>query len=146
MSYILQRPLYVFRAYRFGAINISGSGNLQPLIFNTEDFDIGSAYNNSTGVWTVPELGIYHVGACVQFSSLVDAELRLQKNGSGAYLISTATPSMSSSTADSNSINVTVKAVSGDTFEVDIFNNDTGGALVAGGSTNTYFYAFKVNG
>lgn len=39
--------------------NVTGDGTRYTVIFDTEDFDIGANYNNSTGVFTAPVEGIY---------------------------------------------------------------------------------------
>lgn len=46
-----------FAARRTSNLNISGS--FTDIVFNTEDYDIGSNYNNATGIFTAPYNGIY---------------------------------------------------------------------------------------
>lgn len=54
-----------FYAHRSSADeNITGDGTTHTMVFDTEVFDTGD-YNNSTGVFTAPEDGLYYISASV---------------------------------------------------------------------------------
>jgi hypothetical protein len=72
-----------FAAYRGTSQQNSGTA----LIFNTEQFDNGSNYNNSTGVFTAPVAGVYSFSASVQLinatGALVNGQLMIQCSSAG---------------------------------------------------------------
>ena len=45
----------------FAAVRTAGNSNNTPFVFNSEEFDIGSDYNASTGIFTAPDIGYYHI-------------------------------------------------------------------------------------
>jgi hypothetical protein len=63
-----------FAAFRATSQQTSGT----TLIFNTEQFDTGSNYNASTGVFTAPVAGIYSFSASAQFTNSTGANLGAQ--------------------------------------------------------------------
>ena len=78
----------------FSGIHINAGGNTGltgTVIMNTEDFDIGGNYDNSTGIYTVPVTGIYRYsfsGFCSTSSGgLVGGQqtVSFQTNASGAF-------------------------------------------------------------
>lgn len=72
-----------FAAQRTGSSVAPGAA--VPLIFNTEDHDIGNCYDSSTGVFTAPVAGRYLVSGYVVFSNTVSSgvlNINLYKNGS----------------------------------------------------------------
>jgi hypothetical protein len=69
------------RAHRAGAFTYSTEADI---VFDTEDFDLGGNFNTSTGRFTAPVTGYYHVNANLSSSNLGDAEqiiLRICVNG-----------------------------------------------------------------
>lgn len=46
-----------------GTVAYTHTGKLDPVIFETEILDIGSGYNNTTGVFTAPQTGKYFFSA-----------------------------------------------------------------------------------
>jgi hypothetical protein len=72
-----------FAAFRATSQQTSGT----TLIFNTEQFDTGSNYNASTGVFTAPVAGVYSFSASGQFTnstgSNLGAQMRIQCSSAG---------------------------------------------------------------
>jgi hypothetical protein len=72
-----------FAAYRATSEQSAGT----TLIFNTEQFDTGSNYNTSTGVFTAPVAGIYSFSASAQFTNAtggnVGAQMRISCSNAG---------------------------------------------------------------
>lgn len=70
----------------------TNSGVTGTVIMNTEDFDIGGNYDNSTGIYTVPVTGIYRYSFSGFFSSssggLIGGQntVSLQTNASGSFV------------------------------------------------------------
>jgi C1q domain len=60
-----------FQAYTAGHSNVTGDGTSYTCIFESTNFNTGSGYSTSTGVFTVPagEGGIYHFSCSVQFTN-----------------------------------------------------------------------------
>lgn len=49
-----------FKAYPSAdLLDVTGDGTFYDIIFNTEAYDLGSAYNTATGVFTAPVAGVY---------------------------------------------------------------------------------------
>ena len=59
-----------FKARRSGNQSLGAGTTEQALIMNVADFDIGSGYNTSTGVYTVPLGGIYYFFINARFDSI----------------------------------------------------------------------------
>jgi hypothetical protein len=55
------------------ATNVTGDGTAYTVIFNTEDFDVYTQYDNTTGIFTAPIAGYYQFDFSVQLEGLVDA-------------------------------------------------------------------------
>ena len=45
----------------FAAVRTAGNSNNTPFVFNSEEFDIGSDYNASNGIFTAPDIGYYQI-------------------------------------------------------------------------------------
>jgi hypothetical protein len=64
-----------FSAYKSAtAENVTGDGTAYAVVFDTEVFDVGSAYNNGTGTFTAPQAGKYQLCAQVFLSGLAGGE------------------------------------------------------------------------
>ena len=79
----------------FSGTHITASGNTGltgTVIMNTEDFDIGGNYDNSTGIYTVPVTGIYRYSFSGFASSNIGGTttgqktVSLQTNASGSFV------------------------------------------------------------
>jgi hypothetical protein len=69
-------------AFRARIAGSTGShGDTGVLVFETEDFDIGGNYNTSTGIFTVPTTGLYHI----MFRCLTSTNASGAENTSGEY-------------------------------------------------------------
>jgi len=69
-------------AFRARIAGSTGShGDTGVLVFETEDFDIGGNYNTSTGIFTVPTTGLYHI----MFRCLTSTNNTGSENTSGEY-------------------------------------------------------------
>ena len=79
----------------FSGIHINAGGNTGltgTIIMNTEDFDIGGNYNNTTGIYTVPVTGIYRYSfsgiACNSTGFPITGQhtVGLQTDASGSFV------------------------------------------------------------
>ena len=74
-----------FSAYSNAQTGAITSGVVTKLLFQTEEWDTNSNYNNSTSVFTPTVAGYYQVNAALQGAGSVNqAQIVLYKNGSGA--------------------------------------------------------------
>jgi len=74
-----------FLAYVGSTIsNVTGDNTVYDIIYNTEIYDIGSDYNTSDGVFTIPENGTYFFSTGCKFSGLLSTHTGCQITISGA--------------------------------------------------------------
>lgn len=58
---------YCFKAYNnVGQTGVTGAGEQYTIIFDTVDFQVGTGYDSSNGVFTAPIAGLYHFIANIQ--------------------------------------------------------------------------------
>jgi hypothetical protein len=55
--------------------------NNAPIIFEDEVYDVGSNYDNTTGLFTAPSTGYYHVSSAIALSSTVNCRIAISING-----------------------------------------------------------------
>ena len=72
----------------FAAVRTAGNSNNTPFVFNSEEFDIGSDYNSSNGIFTAPDIGYYQI--TVQMTSTTYSgnrsfSLESSTNGGGSW-------------------------------------------------------------
>jgi len=75
-----------FSAYRSGsAFNLTGSGTVDEIIFNSEEYDLGSAYDVATGRFTPQVPGKYFIIGSLNMDTWTSVAsnniMRLSKNG-----------------------------------------------------------------
>lgn len=74
------------RAYRNGAFTVGAEADI---VFDTENFDIGGDFNTTTGEFTAPITGYYHVDANLSITNIGDGEqviLRVYLNATAVAL------------------------------------------------------------
>tara|TARA_B110000902_G_scaffold228497_1_gene268590 strand:- start:6538 stop:8613 length:2076 start_codon:yes stop_codon:yes gene_type:complete len=59
------------------AVNVTGDGTAYTVVFNTEDFDVYTQYNNTTGIFSAPIAGYYQFDFSVLLEGLVNASHNL---------------------------------------------------------------------
>lgn len=55
--------------------SVTGDGTVYQVIYDTTNFDTKSAYDNTTGVFTAPTTGYYHVNTTLYVQNLIDITL-----------------------------------------------------------------------
>lgn len=130
-----------FSAYKSStSTNVTGDGTAATVVFDTEQFDVGSNYNSGTGVFTAPVTGKYFFQANLMYSAIgvqTTAQCRIDTaahNYDGNYLSPTAcqaggnflavNASVIISLSASDTVSVTA-AVTGGTKTVSVFGNAT---------------------
>ena len=118
------------------------------VVYPTVTSDTLSAYNNGTGVYTVPAngAGTYVIAAAVpiQGTSVSNGldSIRLLKNGSSVPGNMSARHPTGVSSAFTLSVCSVIKLASTDTIEVQVFTSRTGPSFTGGGTS--YFSIIKV--
>ena len=77
-----------FNAYQSADVTLSTSVSEYVMIFDTEFVDLGSWYDNTTGIATAPVSGTYEIKTTIYFystGSATDFEVHLDINGSSYY-------------------------------------------------------------
>lgn len=78
-----------------GTGNVTGDGTAYTIVFDTVDQDNTSAYNNSTGVVTIPTTGVYFMTAVVSYNGVAAGNTNTELDfvvGSNVYRMFTANP------------------------------------------------------
>lgn len=105
-----------FAAYRATSQQTSGT----TLIFNTEQFDTGSDFNTSTGVFTAPVAGVYCFSASAEFTNSTGSTVSGQFYITSGALSNIANTSFSYATGVTFAVStsVVVKLAANDTVSV----------------------------
>lgn len=61
-------------------INVTGNAAVYTIIFDTETYDIGTAYNNATGLYTAPSDGLYSFTTTVGMENIAAAMTQMTVN------------------------------------------------------------------
>lgn len=101
--------------------------------YESQDFDTHSAYNTSTGVYTVPRSGYYQVNARYAESTSAGTGMAIQVNGTSVSIVQNET----SAALESISLSDILKLDAGDTLTV-IYTRGGSATLQASGSRNTF--------
>jgi hypothetical protein len=140
------------------ATDVTGDGSAYFLIADTEIFDLGSNYNNSTGVFTAPATGYYYLATSFTLHTADTNQTQMRilfyKNGSSqisqGFVELNPQPLITSGNkwATFNSF-VAIALNSTDTMQVLIQVNDGAkNADIVGGSSTSYpaacFWGYKI--
>jgi hypothetical protein len=133
-----------FCAYTSGALtNVTGDGTSYTVVFGTERYDVGSNYNNSTGIFTAPYTGKY------LFTTTIQPEQIDATQSDYIYNLQTSnnTYNMLRSNQGVIRLNTSYTAINGavmadmdaaDTAQVTIAISQIGGKTVDFSSSSTY--------
>jgi hypothetical protein len=125
-----------FSAYR--SANVSAN-NTDGIVFDTELYDNGSWYNNTTGICTIPVTGYYLFTASVGYSPATD-----QKDY-GVIVVKNATAVASTNKSASGTgeiitgVTNVVYCTAADTLYVQVYENVSGAVTIIGARPYTYF-------
>lgn len=120
------------------------------IVFDNVQHDTAGVYDASTGIFTAPEDGLYHLDVAVQFTNLPAALLRLNfylyKNGSRWVSPFGTYDSAAGNTAMNRNTSITAFLNAGDEIEVYAYVNGGTANLDALTNSNfrTFFSAFLV--
>lgn len=143
-------PSVGFSAYvSANQTNVTGAGTAYTVIANTELYDLGSNYNNATGVFTAPTTGKYLFTAGISMTGLTlltsNINITMVQAGSVArtYQVFNVSGISLAETGWGTNHSIIVRLVAGDTFKMVVTGSGqlTNGLTVAGNATNalTYF-------
>ena len=129
----------------FAAVRTAGNSNNTPFVFNSEEFDIGSNYNASNGIFTAPDIGYYQI--TVQMTST-------SYSGNRHFYLDSSTNGGSSWTDRANALtgtpggaNESINMFIGGIFKTTVTNEQfrvRTGYEFRGTSTYARFSAFKL--
>ena len=129
----------------FAAVRTAGNSNNTPFVFNSEEFDIGSNYNASNGIFTAPDIGYYQI--TVQMTST-------SYSGNRHFYLDSSTDGGSSWTDRANALtgtpggaNESINMFIGGIFKTTVTNEQfrvRTGYEFRGTSTYARFSAFKI--
>jgi len=141
-----------FSAYLAGALlNATGDGTLVDVICDTEYFDIGSNYNNATGIFTAPSTGLYQFGVSVFLSNLGSSFTQylmyIVANGV-TYMMSQGNPANERSSASNQMTRrgtLLVQLTSGQTVKMQVeVDGSTKTVTIGNGGQPTSFWGMLV--
>ncbi len=116
------------------------------LIFSTESTDDANAHNVTTGNWTIPSSGFYHIYATLGFNDIINAgtyvRMIVYKNG----IVWRTSTSVLGFTSVFNKFDIAVdtKLIQGDVISIYV-NQASGGSVQVGASAGSvYFSGYRV--
>ena len=77
----LAPPAYFHAYLSTNLINFTGDGTNATIVFDTVSTNVGSGYNNSTGVFTAPVTGLYHFTSNLILENMSAANTSLSFTG-----------------------------------------------------------------
>lgn len=134
---------YKFSAYRSSAVNSTTSDAV--LVFNTENFDTGSNYDNTTGVFTAPIAGFYFFDAAHQVSSGSNAAIAI-KLFQNSTAVASDTTGLTSGVNGNQTANVCklLQLAASDTVSIKV-SNSLGTLGINTGNNITWFDGWLVS-
>ena len=101
--------------------NVTGDGTAYTIIFDTERFDRGSNYDNTTGIFTAPVTGIYHFSAYALYqnmNSATQADFRIETTAKTYLFGNYAAPTLNAGQNWPIGFSLTVDMSAGDTAKI----------------------------
>jgi hypothetical protein len=142
-----------FRAQLSSDQAIASASTDEKILFDSEDFDISSYYDNASNYrFTPTTAGIYKVSAGVNWDSSNSSgairQINMRKNstdGTDGTVVANATTQVSNATRERNTHVSTLVSLNGSTDYIEIYANSSNAADdVQGGTGITYFEAHLV--
>lgn len=130
---------------RYYSSSTTISGTLATVVFATKSWDTHSAYNNTTGIYTIPVTGKYQVNCSVSSSATLvlnnTLDIQMQQTGSASQISEQTVYAGGAQTALDGNIGDIFYCLAGDTIKVQISNSGTSPAIVASTSKNWFSIA-----
>lgn len=120
------------------------SSTLATIVYATVDYDGGSVYDNTTGVYTVPRAGFYHVKASLLIAATISLNnniiMEIQKNGT---VVSRRTKFLPAALTDGDiAIDDTINCAALDTLQIKVSTTGAAPSIVSSNFDN-YFTVTK---
>jgi hypothetical protein len=146
-----QPSFFAYASVQFASGTGAGAGPIQPLIFDSTDHNIGSAYNTATGNFVAPVTGRYLLGATLNCSSVTVAMTRGEMyiyyggGGKGALFNQMNVGAVATGGIVTLTGTLEVELTAGDIAKVGIYISGGAGNTVnieglAGGVRRSFFY------
>jgi len=132
----------MFSAYINGNQSISNN-TATTVAYNTEVFDTGSDFNNSTYKWTVPETGKYFMNVRMAYDSSADffSSFQIVKDGVGDMF---SVQMAHDNTSDTITGSLVLSLTASDVYYVQTTQTSGGSLNLIGNHQNSEFSAFKL--